>query len=59
MMSVYCDELGKRVLLDLHAITSISGDYGRITLDYRCICGNPGRLHTGRHQPSGMSGHVA
>ncbi len=59
MMTVFCDELGRRVLLDLQAVTGISGDYGRITLDYRCICGQHGRMYTGRNRNSGMSGHVA
>jgi hypothetical protein len=60
MMAVFCDDLGKRVLIDLRSITEVKGDYGRIALGYRCICGKHGRLYAGRERLSGgMSGHVA
>lgn len=59
MMAVYCDELNKRVLLDLASLTAIEGDNGRLSVGYRCICGQRGSLLTGRARlGGGMSGHV-
>lgn len=49
MMAVYCDELNKRALLDLSSLTSVTGTDGHVSLTYRCLCGRPGRIHSGRH----------
>lgn len=60
MMAVYCDELNKRVLVDLQSLTELQGDNGRLRLTYKCICGRRGRMLTGRDRfASGMSGHIA
>lgn len=59
MISVYCDSMNSRVLLDLHSLTSIEGSRGRLTVGYECICGQRGHLLTGRDRiGGGMSGHV-
>lgn len=59
MMAVYCDDLGKRVMLDLNALEAIDGSDGRLSLVYRCLCGRRGELLTGRERVAGgMSGHL-
>lgn len=58
MLAVYCDELNKRVLMDLQSVTAVTGDDGRLTVAYRCVCGRRGRMLTGRDRiGGGMSGH--
>lgn len=60
MMAVFCDELGRRVIVGIDAIESLSGHDGRLTVDYRCVCGQRGHLLTGRERRGGgMSGHRA
>lgn len=60
MMVVYCQEKNSRVMLDLGSVSTITGDGGLIDVTYRCICGRPGRLSTGRDRtPVGTSGHAA
>lgn len=59
MLAVYCDELNKRVLMNLHSLTAIEGDDGRLTVNYQCVCGRRGRMLTGRDRlGGGMTGHV-
>lgn len=59
MMAVYCDELNKRVMLPLDAVSEMTGEQGRLTVHYRCLCGQRGQLLSGRdRQGGGMSGHV-
>ena len=59
MMTVYCDELEKRVILNVGDVLGINGHDGRLTVAYTCVCGQRGRLHTGRDRISGgMSGHI-
>ncbi len=59
MIAVYCDQMNKRVLLDLGSITSMAGDNGRLTVSYQCVCGRRGRMLTGRdRRGGGMSGHI-
>lgn len=59
MMAVYCDTLGRRVLLPTDHIVRLEGNDGRLTVDYRCVCGAPGQLLTGRNRRGGgMSGHL-
>ena len=58
MIAVFCDQLDRRVILDLGAICSVAGEGGRIDLAYRCICGRRGQMMTGRDRvPGGISGH--
>lgn len=59
MMAVYCDELNRRVLVDIPSLTGLTGDDGRLTVTYECICGRTGRMLTGRDRfGGGMSGHI-
>ena len=58
MMAVYCDELGKRALLDLSSLTSVTGTDGHVTFTYRCLCGRFGRVLSGR-QVGWASGHLS
>lgn len=59
MMAVYCDQMNKRVMLGLDSVTSVTGEEGRLTVLYRCACGQRGQLLTGRNRVSGgMSGHL-
>lgn len=59
MMAVYCDLIRRRVMLPLSAVAGVAGHDGRLTVSYRCSCGAPGRLLTGRDRiAGGMSGHV-
>jgi hypothetical protein len=59
MMAVYCDDLNRRVLMDLQSLTAIKGEAGRLTVTYRCVCGRRGRMLTGRDRVGGgMSGHI-
>lgn len=60
MMAVFCDEIHRRVLIGLDSIDAIRGDDGRLTVTYRCACGERGEMLTGRHRPGGgLSGHLA
>lgn len=60
MMAVFCDDIGRRVLVGFDAVEAIQGDDGRLTVSYRCACGRRGEMFTGRYRPgSGMSGHTA
>jgi hypothetical protein len=60
MMAVYCDELQKRVILNMDAVTGIAGHDGRLSVAYDCVCGQRGRLFTGRDRiAGGMSGHMS
>lgn len=60
MMAVYCDHLGKRVLVDLRWVTAVQGDEGRLALTYQCPCGRRGQMLSGRDRVGGgMSGHIA
>ena len=59
MMAVFCDEMRKRVLVDLGSLTAITGHDGRVNITYQCICGRKGRMLTGRDRiAGGMSGHI-
>lgn len=59
MIVVFCDELNKRVLMDLQALSAIEGEAGRLAISYQCVCGRKGRLLTGRDRiGGGMSGHI-
>lgn len=59
MIAVYCDEMNTRVILDLGSVSSVTGEDGRVDLVYRCICGQRGRMLTGRDRiPGGTSGHI-
>ncbi|MFP3913417.1 MAG: hypothetical protein ACLFWM_00955 [Actinomycetota bacterium] len=59
MLAVYCDELNKRVLMNLDSLTAMTGDNGRLSVSYNCVCGRRGRLLTGRDRiGGGVSGHI-
>jgi len=59
MMAVYCDDLNRRVLLGVSSLSTVAGDDGRLSVTYECICGQTGRMLTGRDRiAGGMSGHV-
>lgn len=59
MLAVYCDQLDKRVLLDLRSLTTIEGESGRLSVSYRCACGRRGTMLTGRDRAGRvMSGHI-
>ena len=57
MLAVYCDELNKQVMLDLNSVAGLEGEDGCLTLSYQCLCGQRGRLLTGRDR-SPRSGHL-
>lgn len=60
MMAVYCDELNRRAIIDLDSVEGVAGTDGRLSVTYRCVCGQRGRLLTGRDRiAGGMSGHVS
>lgn len=60
MMAVYCDELNTRVILNLESVEGVVGNDGRLSVTYQCVCGQRGRLLTGRDRiAGGMSGHVS
>lgn len=58
MFGVHCDHLDRDVLVDDHAVTGMEHAAGIITLYYRCWCGAPGYMVTGRRGRR-HSGHVA
>lgn len=59
MFSVYCDEYGKEVLLSTRAVSSMRNTSEGIVLYYRCACGQPGVMTTGRKAKSPSSHHAS
>ncbi|HSJ33583.1 MAG TPA: hypothetical protein VLB85_00810 [Acidimicrobiia bacterium] len=58
MIAVFCDEIHRRVLVPLDDVEAIRGADGRLTVGYRCACGRPGEMLTGRRRAGGeASGH--
>jgi hypothetical protein len=54
MFDVMCNRHGHRVLLGDRRILSITNDDAGILVRYRCSCGEPGEVRTGRrphHRP--------
>lgn len=59
MIAVFCDEIRKRVLVDLNSLSAITGHDGRLNVSYQCICGRKGTMLTGRDRiDGGVSGHI-
>lgn len=58
MFDVQCDRLRRRVLVSAGGVTGIDNVEGTIRVFYRCWCGAPGVLTTGRTVGE-HSGHLS
>lgn len=57
MLAVRCDETGGRALVFSGDVNAIDNTDRGMTVRYRCACGRPGMLVTGRGIRS-RSGHI-